>query len=260
MANIHNFTNRHLCEYASIYPTVASLLDHLLFTIGNGYDVDNSSGMIVDGAGLPITEHPSMTPEEWDILIQQCHQKEKDYAVRFNAAVLPEDLAYLEKCCEMYKVFDIDDSAFTEQALYSNLVNMQAVRRQDDPGFYEYHLRPYPLSTAYSDIYHLNDNTPKWFLQIAINFVKAWTRFLTEAIDKNDVWEYMPYIPDPDLDKMADDIISEIMGIVPGQAKKYPEKTTDYADIIWTTRHRDMLIKCVGQLESLLDCNIGSVK
>jgi hypothetical protein len=43
--NIHNYVNRSMCEFASIFPTVISVLDHLLFVIGNGCDLDEESGL-----------------------------------------------------------------------------------------------------------------------------------------------------------------------------------------------------------------------
>ena len=49
-------------------------------------------------------------------------------------------------------------------------------------------IRPYPLSKNYSRICQLSENTPKWFLQIALNFSNAWVRFLSEALENNDVW------------------------------------------------------------------------
>jgi len=220
MGNIHNFANRQLCEYTSIFPTVAALLDHLLFTIGNGYDCVD--GMIVcdhrDGSNqsMRIDEFPEMTDEEWNTLIKECHAKEQRFADEWAKHSKRLAKKYVEENCARYKRISVDDSMFTEESLFKDLLKQQADYHKQYKGLNSY-LRPYPLSEKYSDIYHLNENTPVWFLQIAINLCSAWVQFLTNALDIRDV----------DTDEV------------------------DYANAEWTARHRDMLVDLVLKLEGL---------
>ena len=228
MSNIYNFANRNLCEYASIFPTVVALLDHLLFTIGNGYDFDKDSGMIFND-DVRIDEYPEMTDAEWKELIEACHAKELRWAndyVRYN----PDGLINKEKLaedCAKYKIFTVDDSMFTEESLYAELIETKRLRigGMDDL------LRPYPLSEKYSDVYNLNVNTPTWFVQITLNLCKAWVRFLTEELETGNV-----YVKPP----------ATLKG------EQFIGSADDYANLEWTTRHRDMLVTQVQRLEGLI--------
>jgi hypothetical protein len=261
--NIHNFTNRNLCEYASIYPTVASLLDHLLFTIGNGYDFDEDSGMIVDGDGQPIDEYPAMTADEWKALIEKCHAKERKWAEEFKRYGNSDgtvDEEYLAENCKLYKIVNVNDSMFTEDALYAELVETSRLRSEDKYRMENY-LRPYPLSERYSDIFNLNLNTPTWFVQIALNLCKAWVRFLNEEIQNNHVWikhSLRTKKPDPALVAGMNELFDAIKADpdYDGWADKVGkanEPESDYGDLTWTTKHRDMLAAQVQRLEGLLD-------
>jgi len=256
--SIHNFTNRNLCEYALIYPTVASLLDHLLFTVGNGYDFDETSGMIFDSR-VRIDEYPALSETEWVALIAECHAKELKWATnaseyRNDGAIDKEQLA---EDCLKYKIVSVDDSMFTEDALYADLVGTKAERLADDSWMNEY-IRPYPLSERYSDIFNLNENTPKWFMQIALNLCKAWVRFLNEEIESNHVW-IKPPLRMEESDLAFADGMNELFDAIKddpeydGWADNTKERESDYGDLTWTTRHRDMLVTQVMRLEGLLN-------
>lgn len=255
--NIHNFANRQLCEYASIFPTVASLLDHLLFTIGNGYDLDEESGMIVEGGSVRIDQYPKLTPKQWAKLIAECHEKERGFAERFDRTgdgIVDEE--YLAQNCARYKIVNVSDEDFTEDAIYADLRSMVATRTEER-GYWgdEVMLRPYPLSEKYSDIYNLNANTPAWFVQIALNLCNAWIRFLNEELDAGRVW-IKPSLREKTeeqikLDGISKNLLDELFGKGDDQTHKEPE--SDYADLTWTTRHRDMLVERVQSLESLLN-------
>ncbi len=252
--NIHNFANRNLCEYASIFPTVAALLDHLLFTIGNGFDFDEDSGMIFDN-GKRIDEYPKMTKAKWDKLIAACHAKELKWAEQFGRGK-PEDAEQLAEDCAKYKIVNVNDVAFSEDALYNDLVRLQAERRTDF--LVDTHLRPYPLSEKYSDVCNLNANTPEWFVQIALNFCKAWVHFLNEAIANNDVWikpSLRPKTAESVQHAAAMSALFDEIKADPaydGWANNTKEPERDYADFDWTVTHRDMIQKQVERLEGLL--------
>jgi hypothetical protein len=250
--NIHNFANRQLCEYASIFPTVAALLDHLLFTIGNGYDFDEDSGMIVDGDGQPIDEYPKMTPVNWKSLIAKCYAKERKWAEEYKLGGTIDEARLAENCAR-YRIINVDDSMFTEDSLYSELVKTQNLNKAER--FSEQYHRPYPLSEKYSDVFNLNVNTPDWFVQIAVNLCNAWIRFLDEAIAKEDYWiqpslrKNKP-VAAPEFAELFDFIKAD--PAYDGWADR-PEPESDYGDLSWTTRHRDMLVGQVQRLKGLLN-------
>ena len=258
--NIHNFANRQLCEYASIYPTLASLLDHLLFTVGNGYDLDEDSGMIVDGDGMRIDKYPKMHSDAWNKLIAKCHAKERKWAEEFKRYGNSDgtiDEEYLAKNCERYKIINVDDSMFTEDALYAELISTKALLNKDAYRMDDYH-RPYPLSEKYSDVFNLNVNTPEWFVQIALNLSKAWVRFLNEEIADNNVW-IKPSLRKKKVNPLFAAAMADLFDDIKadpaydGWADNTEEPESDYGDLTWTTRHRDMLVTQVQRLESLLN-------
>lgn len=257
--NIHNFTNRNLCEYASIYPTVASLLDQLLFTLGNGYDFDEDSGMIFD-RDLSIDNCPELTPSQWEALIAKCHAKELKWAEKYRLYGNSDgtiDEERLVEDCARYKIINVDDSMFTEDALYAELVETQRLVNKDKYRM-GYH-RPYPLSEEFSDVFNLNVNTPKWFVQIALNLCKAWVRFLSEAIANNDVWIKPSLRPRNEVALANAAAMAELFADIKadpaydGWLNKTKEAESDYGDLTWTTRHRDMLAAQVQRLEGLLN-------
>lgn len=220
MSNIHNFTNRMLCEFAGTFPTTAALLDQILFTIGTGYKVDPKSGMIYGWDGQ-ITDALALDHDGWATLISECHEKEHDYAVRFSRPGDPVDPSRIAAACEKYKIVAVTDLNFTEHALYNDIVNHQNTRRAERSVWDEtvYYYRPYPLAGNYSPIYFLNENTPEWFLQIALNFVNAWLLFLNEAIAGEDLFK---------------------------------GEEPDYGDRMWTTTHRDAMQQLTVKIKSLM--------
>lgn len=258
MNNIHNFANRQLCEYASIFPTVAALLDHLLFTIGNGYEFNEDTGMIRDGQNCRIDEYPAMTPGKWTKLIDECYVKELKWATQNLRGSESVDKEVFAENCARYKIVKVTDSMFTEDAIYADLVEFGESKLGDEHGMDRYH-RPYPLSERYSDIYNLNTNTPKWFVQIALNFCKAWVRFLSEEIENNNVWIKPSLRPKKEGDAVRGAVLLALFDSIKadpeydGWLNNTKEAESDYGDLTWTTRHRDMLVEQVQRLEGLLN-------
>lgn len=222
MNNIHNFTNKIMCEYASIFPTVSDVLNQLLFTVGNGYKCNKDTGMLYrdDGSNEFIDQEQPLDEQAWNDLIAQCYIKERALIERFsgNRTVTEEEIA---KECEKYKIVSVDDSAFTEESLYSELVQNQTAARQDQDYLPNYYLRPYPLSRNHSAVFKLNENTPTWFLEISLNFCNAWAKFLGEAIQHYDV-------------------------------KDMAEYEADYADMAWTTKHHTMILEAAEKIKELI--------
>jgi hypothetical protein len=258
MNNIHNFVARQLCEYQSIYPTVAAILDHLLFTIGNGYGIRN--GMITDGK-RPINLYPKLNKRQWDELIQQCHDKEAQFSLQYarfddrTEEGKKERLQRLVEDCAKYYPRSVSDADFTEEALLADLHKMNA--RHDEEfgrGTHTYYLRPYPLSTKYSDVYNLNEQTPRWFLQIALNLCNAWVTFLQEELDSGHVWvPFSQRVKTPEdiqIEETTQELLDE-MGLPP--AKEYKEPERDYGDEGWTKQHLEMLKELSAKFTKMLE-------
>lgn len=257
MSNIHNFTNRHLCEYQSIFPTVASLLDQLLFTIGNGYEFKN--GMIIDRNGTRIDEFPAMTEDTWIALLEECYLKEVAFSKRFSHDDTVDEERVAAEYAK-YKRQDINESMFTEESLLSDLrfMHVQRIAEKSRWNTEPSYIRPYPLSLKYSYIFALNKKTPVWFLQIALNLCKAWVRFLTNEIETNNVWIKPSLRPKVEADKEQVAFLNELLlSLGANLDTKYKEPETDYADLSWTTKHRDILAEQVTRIENLIGENNG---
>lgn len=257
--NIHNFANRQMCEYASIFPTVTALLDHLLFTNGNGYDVDAKRGMIYHG-GRPrkyIDQYPAMTDADWDQLIAACHQKEREYSERFSArrgrAI---DEAELAEDCSRYRRIAVTDEMFTEEYLYSEMVTKgkELATRRSTRAYY----RPYPFSKGYCDILKLNKNTPAWFLQIVLNFCRAWVRFLNDEIETGNVWIKPSLRPVTAESKAHAEAMAKLFAAIKEDSSydgwldntKEPER--DYADMEYTIEYRNKIADIIPELEEMM--------
>jgi hypothetical protein len=265
MNNIHNFTNRLLCEYQSLFPTVASLLDHLLFTTGTGYDVDYKTGMIYDIKGIPIMDYPEII--DWQELIANCHEKEKGYMERFTTSYDLENLNRMAERnqrllddCAKYKPVSVDDSAFSEESIYNDLKKMQQLK-YDEYGNDRHWVRPYPMSGGYSNIFDLNENTPGWFLMIGLNFCKAWVRFLNEEIATENVWTKPIPVPAEKLPDDIEEMLAEVLTMAGAKTSTEPYRAleSDYADLTWTTRHRDVIVGRIHHLKSLLNLKYGNL-
>lgn len=229
MNNIHNFAARQLCQYHTIFPTTASLLDHLLFVIGNGYDFNTKTGMPKSGK-KDIDKYPEMTPAAWDKLITECHQKEDHFAQQYRGRMDDDVInSMVEDNKTGYYARYTTDEMFSEDALYSDLLTTKADRAAQ---WLETFYRPYPLSQNYSLIFDLNTTTPKWFVQIALNFCKAWVRFLDAEIATGNVYAGPP---------------------TPLVGSQFIGSVDDYANLVWTTKHRDIIAEQVQRLTILLE-------
>lgn len=259
MSNIHNFANRQLCEYTSIFPTVASLLDHLLFTNGNGYSFRN--GMIVDSNNVRIDEYPEMTDAEWDKLLAACYSKERIFAQEYSSG-RPINEVELAEDCAKYQRVSVSDADFSIPSLLADLLVMEETYQEtyklrDQDHF----LRPYPLSKGYAEIYRLNEKTPKWFLQIGFNICAVWTQYLTKEIETGHVW--LPPSQRPKVEPTAEQIaqaegMKSLFDMLKAD-KDYdgwldkPEPTSDYGDLHWTTVVRDQLAAQAERIGVLLN-------
>jgi hypothetical protein len=254
--NIHNFANRNLCEYQSIFPTIVALLDHLLLTNGNGYYFNKKTGMIEDGSRIAIDSYPTLSDSDWKELIASCHKQEREFAEsvarRLDSDV---DEQYLADDCAAYKKQNVNDSMFSAESMYKDLRNMRRVQ-ESRYGRGEQWIRPYPFSKGYAKIYELNHNTPSWFIQIVINFCQAWIKFLDEELASGNVWVKPSLRPGGSTmsrDQRLLDIAQELSKDSGTEFTAPPEPESDYADAAWTTKHRDDLKTIMENLQGY--CN-----
>lgn len=262
--NIFNYANRQLCEYQSIFPTVVDLLDHLLFTNGNGYDFDPKKGMIYEAMGKKpryIDQYPEMNDAEWDKLIEECYAKERKFHEQY-ARSTGIDLDQLAADCAKYKRVSVTASMFSEDDLYQELCSKARVKRSEaiKTGRYPSFVRTYPLSPGYAEIFNLDENTPGWFLQIAFNLCNAWVKFLNDEIEYDNVWVKPSLRPAPTEQQIANasamvelfKMIKEAEGYDGWLDKEHKEPESDYADMTWTTKHRDLIAQQAQRLGHLL--------
>jgi len=258
---ISPFMSTTMCRYASLFDSPASLLEHILFVIGNGYGLRD--GMIVDEKGVRIDELEEPTDSEWKSIIAECHAKEaKWHASRLDRYVrtLGEEeghrVADEEFKEELKKYFPLRilNKHLSEEALYDSIVDRD---RAKDLMSYSF-TRPYPLSKDYSKIFQLTDETPAWFLQLSLNFCKAWIRFLEREVVRGNFWVPLSKRhltqEEKDQNALADEIIDEIL-VEEGKdpSKIVIEETeVDYADQKWTELHLSMLRECSENLSELL--------
>lgn len=173
------------------------MLNQLLFVIGNGYDVNEETGLLVDDSGKHLHEMRKMTQKQKDKLLAACYAKERDFYDTMKqiwGSIMTShgrDFdAEFQEACAQYKVVDVTDEMFTEEALYKELVQRRSDLQESDFAKSESgYVRPYPLSENYSDVYNLSEKTPVWMLEIARNFCNAWVRFLKEELANNNVYE-----------------------------------------------------------------------
>lgn len=260
---IFNFANRQLCEYQTIFPTVASLLDHLLFTNGNGYEFDPKKGMLYTWQGKKkayIDDFPTMSDVEWDKLIAACHEKERKFHERWSNGRAIDEVALAEDCAK-YKRVSVDASMFSEESMFQELREESRNRKMEaaSVGRYPSFVRPYPLSPGFADIYRLNDKSPGWLLQIAYNFCKAWEKFLAQEIKYGNVW--LPPSERPGAATIAEKAqaagMAELATAIK-EDKSYdgwldrPAPVRDYADMDYTVKHHAMIAEQAARIAKLM--------
>lgn len=218
---IYNFANRKLCEYASIFPDTATLMEHMFFVIGNGYEIDPETGIFAERGGDLITKSPKMTPKRWEKLIADCRQKEISFMQSYSQ-VETIDEAKLEARCQKYYPRYVDEYNFTEAHFYQSIKHKARERLESRWG--SKFVRPYPLSGNYSAIFKLDEKSPAWMVQLGYNLSKAWVKFLSEEIAQ---------------------------GHVAPDTKENTSPEDGYATLHWTQKHLDMLKERVEYLQNI---------
>lgn len=195
-------------EWPTLFHTPAKFLDHLLFTIGNGYDLDELTNSFIIGGHFihefPIFDREKMREERLPFFIDDAKR-----SLRFKKELSERiDKEYTEE--QLKK--DVDDKValhvypyilphdLTVKSLYEQIKNDEnnsdrlktirlecnIIKNHDSP--YRY-VRPYPLSENYSDVFELNKNSPKSLLTVAHNFCVAWSNYLKDELESGNYYK-----------------------------------------------------------------------
>ncbi len=255
MKPIFNYVNRQLCRYCTLFSDTTGLMEHLFFVIGNGYGVIQKTGMIVGSDGRSINQFPELNEEGWAEVLEECYERERS-SDRSNADVYallstftPKRPSFEQRCAK-YKKTDVNEGMFTAEYFYNSIERRHQYNKKVDSNN---HVRTYPLFEDTALIYKLNKNSPKYLLEIALNLANAWALFLTERIEANDVWT--PEKAKVALAKKHDPLIksyAEKAGMKFVEKIETDPEESNYTDMHWTIKHRDMLVDLCGKLEDLL--------
>jgi hypothetical protein len=217
-------------EYHSIFPSPASVLNHILFTIGSGYHIDEETQSPIGNEDKrPIHLFPKFNKEKmikkrmpaWRQYIEQ--RAERGEETQKSMENLHKKLGkerqsnwnkeeFIKQELAKYFFPDITPEDLTIDNLYQQLVEEENnPRRNVLSGEYKY-VRPYPLSERHSLVYELNDNSPGCVREVAMNFCTAWLNYLNNEIECDRVYE-----------------------------------EGGYSNLEWTTKHRDMIYNLTVQ-------------
>jgi hypothetical protein len=212
-------------EYHSIFPSAASVLDHIFFTIGNGYEMDEETQSPIGiGDRYPIHLFPGfnkgemtkeMMPrwreevekraeeeEKWELELEKIYKKVgKEWDRNWNKE------AFIEGELAKYVFPEITPGDLSVESLYQQLVNEEGNPRRTEQGGEHKYVRPYPLSEEYSKVYLLSSKSPGCVRGVALNFCTAWLNYLNKELGTGRVYKV----------------------------------GTSYSDEQWTTKHRDMI-------------------
>lgn len=232
MRNLNNFIAESLCEYNMIFPNVVSVLDHIFFTIGNGYSYNSEIGEFMEQTAdkyVSLSDYPTLTEKGWQKLIKKCHVKEKAWATHHK--LTDEELA---KACAVYKPVTVDNYDFSVQGMYMQIREVDLKCKSSLNGAFkkESFIRPYPFDTTYSGIFKLDQRSSAWLIQVAINFSTAWVQYLDSEIKYEHVYKEKP------TELKNDQFIGSV---------------DDYSNMEWTTKHRDMLVELIPKLQAIFD-------
>lgn len=257
MQGFFNYANRQLCEFQSIFPTPASLMNHVLFTNGTECDVDQKTGRI-KVMGVFLESFPDMNDDDWQALIADCYAKERRWAEKYayGRSINEEELT---ADCAKYQRSSLGAEAFEEEVMYQSLRTQADAKKQDYllHDMVESFVRPYPLSQGYANVFHLNKKTPQWFLQIAYNTCRAWERHLTDEINNYNFWVKPSLRPKRANHEAIAEGMKELVDKIKADVDydgwlDKPEPTSDYADSTWTSRTRDTIAAQAKRLGKLL--------
>jgi hypothetical protein len=223
--SICNFISYQMGDYHSIFPSAASVLDHIFFTIGNGYEMDEETQSPIGiGDKHPIHLFPGFNKEEmtkemmprwrekvekraeekekWELVLEKIYKKVgKERECNWNKD------AFIEGELAKYVFPEITPEDLSVECLYQQLANEENNPMRIGLKIEHKYVRPYPLSEDYSKVYLLGNKTPDCVRGVALNLCTAWLNYLNKELDAGRVYKV----------------------------------GTSYSGEQWTTKHRDML-------------------
>ena len=202
ITNICQAISYEMGEWPTLFHTPAKFLNHLLFTIGNGYDLDELTNSFMVGDyfihEFPIFNREKMREERLPFFIDDAKQ-----SLRFKKVLC--ERAKIEYTEERFKK-DVDDMVaehmypyilpqdLTVESFYGQIKedskhpDRLRLFEKDKDSPYRY-VRPYPLSENFSDIFELNENSPKCLLTVAHNFCVAWSNYLKDELESGNYYK-----------------------------------------------------------------------
>lgn len=206
--NICQAISYQMGEWPTLFHTPAKFLGHLLFTIGNGYDLDELTNSFMVGGHFihefPIFDREKMREERLPFFIDDAKRSlrfKKELSERMDKEYTEEQLKKDvddKVALHVYPYIlphDLTVKSFYEQIkddknhpVYNNYHYRLRLFKKDEDSPYRY-VRPYPLSENYSDVFELNKNSPKSLLTVAHNFCVAWSNYLKDELESGNYYK-----------------------------------------------------------------------
>lgn len=196
---ICNAISFQMGEWPTIFETVPSYLDYLLFTIGSGveFDPDTHSPLI---GKVPMHKFRAFDREAKQLAnkgrwVKRLEERFSSYDFRDNewkAKAVERELAR-----HVYPVIepsDLNRDVLHEQIAKSaddprrksTIVALSEQRGEDDE--YKY-VRPYPLSFPSSRVYQITEQSPKGLIWVAREFCHAWFNYLSADLETGNFYK-----------------------------------------------------------------------
>jgi len=156
-------------EYPTISKTPAEVMEHLLFTIGNGYEIKNGNFYIQEKykKEIPLNEliEKQKTKEKWE----EYYNSYKGMFSFIEDFGESEDDYIREQFKEQYdKLVSVDN--YTEEELKTKKTWSKIIKKME-------YIPLLQLSSGHHDFCQLNEKTDKKLLEISIPFAEAMLDF-----------------------------------------------------------------------------------
>lgn len=197
VCNAISFT---MADWPTLYSHPARVLDHWFFTIGNGIDFDPDTSSFKVGGKL-VHKYPIRFDAERQRArrIKGWEEYERANAIR-NAETMEKwrgrvrDTSVIEaevnRRVAAHQFPTITPENLTKEAILGQIMAPDARRDKISKTHPQYkYRRPYPLSSRFSLIFDLTEQTPPEVLWVAREFCAAWAEFLQSELDSGNFFE-----------------------------------------------------------------------
>ena len=194
MNYLQNYILEQQVEYPSIFPTPTSVLDHLLFTNGNGCEIGDGNFLTYFSNGKKVT---------WSILYNNLNDRESciENVNRYQSEKSIDDSFKMK--CEMAELFcevegedfdkevlweeaceewdnRYDNSSFVDEISWNELLDKEVLKNYIRKGKYYPHLG---LSPNYFKADHFTENTCSSLKQLTAVLSEAFVEVMEEIIE-----------------------------------------------------------------------------